>query len=134
MPAWPLSQRSETSKVPAQSRRRDLTARIAWTLEEGRERGENKEGILTVGENNGAVEPVNWVALEEDLQAEANSINLAEIIGTGAESGAEVEAMTRGIVGEENHDTGPRRAGVRRRRTISVTDNCLGVTDWTSAW
>ena len=90
-------------------------------------RGENQEGILTVGENNGAVETVNRVALEEDLQAEADSVNLAEVVSTGAESGAEVEAVTRGIVGEENHDTGTGRAWVRRGRAISVTDNGLGV-------
>jgi len=40
MPAWPLSQCSETEKKREQSQRRDLTARTTWTLEVGLEREE----------------------------------------------------------------------------------------------
>ena len=88
MPAWPLSQRRETAKEPTQARRRDLTARTAWTLFYWKRDWNEKRG------------------LEKDLQAEADGIDLAKVIGAEAKSSTEVNAMTCVVVGKEDNDAG----------------------------
>lgn len=85
--------------------------------------GKDEEGILAVSENSDIAKRVNGVALEENLQAEADSKDLAEIVSAGAKSGAKVNALIR----EENHDTRASGARIRRSGAVCVTNHRTGV-------
>ena len=95
--------------------------------------GKDKEGILTVGEDSDVAKRVNGVALEENLQAEADSKDLAEIVSAGAKSSAKVNALTSNITREENHDTRAGGARIRGGGAVCVTNHRTGSRDRRSA-
>ena len=66
--------------------------------------GEDQESILAVSEDSDVTKREDGVALEENLETEADSKDLAEIVGAGAKGGANVNTLTSGIAGKENHD------------------------------
>src|SRR6185437_12686150 len=103
MSAWPLSQRRETGKSREQSRRRDLTARTAWTLGA---RGEDRQSVLAVREDSNVPEVPDREEVKEDLKTETDSVDLGEVVGAVTKGSAEVDTTEAGVVWEEDGSAG----------------------------
>jgi hypothetical protein len=87
--------------------------------------GEDQESVLAVGEDGDALELAGRVALEEDLQAEAYGVDLAEVVGARTKGSTHLDALVR--IGEEDNDAGASGARVRGGGTVCVADNGRGV-------
>ena len=85
----------------------------------GLEREERTWGVLAVGKDSDVVQSGNGKALEESLEAEADSVDLAEVVGTGTESRAEVDAEGRVAVGKEDNRAKLAQGLGRRNRRCS---------------
>ena len=89
--------------------------------------GEDLEGVLAVGKDSDVVKAVNGKALEESLEAEADSVDLAEVVGTGTESSAEVDAEGRVAVGKEDNCARASWPGVWGGGSVGVANHSPGI-------
>ena len=71
-------------------------------------RGKREKGVLAVGKNGSVAKAVGGEGVEEELKAKADSIDLTEVVGAGAESSAEEDMLTRDGVSAGKEDEGPR--------------------------
>ena len=82
------------------------------------------EGILTVGKDSDVAEAVYGKTLKEGLEAEADCIDLPEVVGARTQGSPEVNAQARATIRKENGRSWP---WVRRGGTVGVTNHGLGI-------
>jgi hypothetical protein len=87
----------------------------------------DEEGVLTVGEDSNIMETVGGEEMKEGLEAEADGVDLAEVVGAAAEGSPEVDAQVSVSVWEEDNYTGAGGAWVWGGRAISVANEGIVV-------